>query len=573
MFSLSSLHYLAKQHTFIQKKLRSDKAVFLVWWCVRDLLLGINQRPLDIDATVAGDPLALYSHSNKVWLSHFITEKFGTMTFIKKGNNHSIQYEITPLRTESWYEDFRHPGEIHRSNNILLDAKRRDFTINALYFFSDGLDTTAHHHQDINIADLLDALQRHWIYAIAEAKTLIIQQHSLIEQLFGDGYYHKEQLSEIISTYNLWKESDFHYFIIDPNKGIQDIAHRTLRAVGNPDHRFQEDALRLLRAIRFVNVLNHQLKSKQSDASLFDFDKSTWNAVKKNHHLIEYVAKERIKDEIIKIFSAGDPFGCIALLDESRMLQFLFPSLYATKYVHQPVRFHPFDVYTHTLLTLYELQKINSNYLVRLGMLYHDVGKVAQFSAYKDELSKDEIRSILSGSLNHRKWWPELVKNDFAMLGFSSKEIEQIAWYVANHHKPEEVLDGEDGSYQKKKLRKFLSEAGYQRVNDILDITIADRRGQYNPLQNNSDLQEISHLRKLLDHLHDEEWQFTPKHLAIDGNDIIKYFNLKPSQLIGELLKQWFDWVLADIASRNKKKAILEYLSGYLKNKYQPISQ
>jgi tRNA nucleotidyltransferase/poly(A) polymerase len=125
--------------------------------------------------------------------------------------------------------------------------------------------------------------------------------------------------------------------------------------------------------LRFVNVLNHQLKSKKSDSTLFDFDKATRNALKRNHHLIENIAKERIKDELIKIFTKGDPFGFVALLDESHMLQTIFPSVYATKYIQQPVRYHPFDVYTHTLLTLYELQKINNNYLVRLSMLYHDV--------------------------------------------------------------------------------------------------------------------------------------------------------------------------------------------------------
>jgi hypothetical protein len=71
-------------------------------------------------------------------------------------------------------------------------------------------------------------------------------------------------------------------------------------------------------------------------------------------------------------------------LDETNLLKFLFPSLFKTKNIDQPVRYHPFDVYVHTLLTLYELQKINENYLVRFAMLYHDVGKVNQFKEYKN---------------------------------------------------------------------------------------------------------------------------------------------------------------------------------------------
>lgn len=564
MISFSQITYLAKQHAFIQKKLKTKSAVFLVGGCVRNLLLTIEQRPTDIDITLKGNPWEIYNHSNKIWLSHFMTEKFWTITFIKKGKT-TTQYEITPLRTEWWYEDFRHPGAINRSNNILLDAQRRDFTINSLYFFADTSKKSAKLKYVIEEKELFLGLKRNGIVAIKNI--LVIQNHEIITTLFEDGIYHKEKLADVVKQYDLGNESEFIYFIIDPNKGIQDLFDRTLRAVGDPDHRFQEDALRLLRALRFVNIINHQLKKKESDATLFDFDKATWNALKKNHHLIEHIAKERIKDEIVKVFGKGDPFGFVALLDESRMLQIIFPALYATKYVHQPVRFHPFDVYTHTLLTLYELQKINCDYLVRLAMLYHDVGKVAQFSAYKDELSKEEIRAILSGPLNHRKWWPELVKKDFSALGFSNKEIDLIAWYVANHHKPEEILDGDDFDQRKKKLRKFLSESWYQQVEHILDITMADRRGQYNPLQNNSDLKDVITLRDLLKQIHKEEGQFTMKQLAVDGAMLMRHFSLEPSKLIGELLQQAFDRVLNDIKTRNQKKLILEYLNGYLSNR------
>ena len=117
---------------------------------------------------------------------------------------------------------------------------------------------------------------------------------------------------------------------------------------------------------------------------LFDFVKETWNSIKKNSALLDHVAKERIKDELSKAFIAGNPFGFVSLLDEAKLLPILFPALMETKNVEQPVRYHPFDVYAHTMLTLFELQKINKNYLVRFAMLYHDVGKVDQFDAYEE---------------------------------------------------------------------------------------------------------------------------------------------------------------------------------------------
>jgi hypothetical protein len=206
----------------------------------------------------------------------------------------------------------------------------------------------------------------------------------------------------------------------------------------------------------------------------------------------------------MKAFTVGNPFGFVALLDEAQLLEHLFPALYATKNIDQPIRYHPFDVYTHTLLTLFELQKINKDPLVRLAMLYHDVGKVDQFGAYGDNLSKEEIRAILAGPLNHRRSSPEYAKKDFQALGFSSKEITAIARYIANHHKPEEMIFTKEENVEKK-VRIFFSEAGYEKAMDILDITMADRLGQYNPLQNSSDISDVNKLRMILKKLHKEE--------------------------------------------------------------------
>ena len=125
----------------------------------------------------------------------------------------------------------------------------------------------------------------------------------------------------------------------------------------------------------------------------------------------------------------------------------------------------------------------------------------------------------------------------------------------------------------KKKLRKFLSDSWYKQVENILDITIADRRGQYNPLQNNSDLKDVLDLRNLLKEINNEEWQFTIKQLAVDGKTIMKYFNLEPSKFIWELIRKSFDRVLNDIKTRNKKKEILIYLTGYIKNKKSDSSK
>lgn len=148
--------------------------------------------------------------------------------------------------------------------------------------------------------------------------------------------------------------------VIDPQKGIQDLLKGKLQAVGNPDQRFQEDALRIIRALRFVNVLN----TKKIEHPL-DFHKTTWKSLKKNYYQIQFIAKERIRDELLKIFKGSNPFGFIALCDEINILKYLFPSLYQTKNINQPVRYHPFDVYAHTMLVLWNAQQINEDYLFK----------------------------------------------------------------------------------------------------------------------------------------------------------------------------------------------------------------
>ena len=207
---------------------------------------------------------------------------------------------------------------------------------------------------------------------------------------------------------------------------------------------------------------------------LFDYDSETWESIQKNASLIQHVAKERIKDEITKVFIKGNPFGFIVLLNVSGLLQYLFPALEQTKGVVQPIRYHAFDVFTHILMTLKAVQDLNEDYLVRFAMLYHDVGKVAQYEAYEKAKNREEIRMIIGGPLNHRNSSPILMKQDFRALGFSNKEIETISWYIAEHHTPGEILNSNPDN-REKKVRKLYSEKSFEMVDSLFDINIADR--------------------------------------------------------------------------------------------------
>jgi len=565
MLYFSKLQALHKHIIFLQKKLKQDY-VFLVGGCVRDLLLGITDEPTDIDVTLAADPNELYTKIDKKKISHFMTEKFGTITLIPKEQKSKLQYELTPFREELNYTDKRHPEEIIWSKELVLDAKRRDFTINCLYYFAVPekfcrLAPKAKTTSIIDKKELKKQLEQ-GSTLLPEYQLAIIQDHELIMRFFPWGKF------DTTAFQKHFGEENIHHIIIDPYQGIQALVNWRLEAVGDPDARFEEDALRLIRALRFVNVLNTKLEvlhhdvNKLDSVRYFDIEKDTWKSIQKHFYLVQYMASERIKIELDKVFEKGNPFGFIALLDETNMLKYIFPAIYNTKHVDQPIRYHPFDTYHHTLLTLYHVQQISTNPLVRYAMLYHDVGKVDQYYLYTLGLDREEIRKL--GHLNHRNTSSQIAKKDFRVLGFGNKAVEEIMRYINNHHRPEEILASKPDR-QIKKLRKMLSEAGIERMRNLFDVVMGDRLWHYNPVQP-PETDEIIYLKQLTENLQDQEWQFTSKELAIDGNIIMHYFSLKSWKQVGELLQNAFDRVIDNIKNRNSQEKILSYLKKTLKN-------
>lgn len=576
MLQFQNLSLLDKHQKYLSKKLASDD-FFLVGGCIRDLLLGINENPKDIDLTMAGDPQKIYKNLDKKNISHFITEKFWTITIIPRKQwkvDELLQYELTPFRKETWYSDNRHPDVIERSNNILEDAKRREFTISCIYYYNNWNKWTSKNNKKIvaiqDTEKLKKNLETHGFDYLWALWLWIVQDNKLIEKLFPKWKLSQKSFDTLIDryakVYNTNKPANSSIqMLVDPYNGLHDLINGKLKCVDDPDRRFGEDALRLIRALRFVNVINQKLlelwnnkadKDNTNNKHYLDFEKETRKSIQKNFSLIQYMAKERIKIELDKVFKKGNPFGFIALLDEVNMLKYLFPSVYAMKYVDQPVRYHPFDVYHHTLMTLFYAQSISKNPLVRRAMLYHDVGKVDQYHMYTLWLSREEIQKM--HYLNHRNTSGKIAAAELKTLGFSKKEIEEIVRYIDHHHKPEEILNAKIEN-REKKIRKLLSEWWISRMRNLFDVVLWDRMWHYNPIQP-PEVEVINDLKLITERLFLEEWQFTMKDLAVDGDIIMKQFKLKASPKIWALLKSAFDRTMQDIKKRNTKQKILTFL-------------
>ncbi len=565
MINFEWLDNLIPYYKFATDNLKKD-CVFLVGGIIRDLLIWKQKDNFtDIDITCSTEPEKLYSKIDKKDIHIFKTDKFGTITILPQ--NKSCQYEITPFRTEGVYTDVRHPSELEWTDNLWKDSLRRDFTINCLYytyikFEEEKVDKTnlktifsksllqklsntfiiKDNSKDI----LLKRLKSRWIVYIKDYNLLVIQNQEIIENITKNGNLDKKILASLINLDNI---DDLH-IIIDPHGGINDILRQKLKAVGNPDDRFQEDALRVIRAIRFIAILNEE------ENLSFDFDPETWWACKKNYYLVDEVAKERIVQEIIKVFKIWNAFGFIWMMEELNLLKYIFPALDRTIWNKQPTRYHPLDTYSHSILCLYHLQNINSNYLVRFGMLYHDVGKPDQYYWAGIKMKDEDRQKLYSSYINHPVVWADLTQKDFRRLWFSKKEIEEIVFYVRYHLLPGELLQMSEKN-RKKRINRYISKYGIDMLLNLCDICIGDRQWQYNPLQKTDD-KSIFDLKEEIRKIYKDIWRITLKDIVIDGNILMEEFEIERGPKLGEILKKLLELVLEDPTKNEKKTLMIE---------------
>jgi len=203
--------------------------------------------------------------------------------------------------------------------------------------------------------------------------------------------------------------------VIDYVGGREDLKRRLIRAIGDPAKRFAEDKLRMLRAIRFAATLG------------FELDPATFQAVQSGAGRITEVSPERIRDELVKLFTGPDPGRGLELLDESMLLKVILPEVEKMKGVQQPPEFHPEgDVFIHTRMVLDGLP--NSSPVVAIGALLHDVGKPPTFRV------AERIRFD-----GHDQVGARMAEGICRRLRFSNAENDAISDLVREHMKFKDV--------------------------------------------------------------------------------------------------------------------------------------
>jgi putative nucleotidyltransferase with HDIG domain len=434
-----------KKYTYEQKALQIVKKLtqggftaYFAGGCVRDLVMKVKPKDYDIATTASPDEVS------KIFPKHIpVGKQFGVMLVI----DDDFQFEVATFRREGNYQDGRHPGSV-AFTEPKEDAKRRDFTINGMFY---------------------DPVQ---------------------------------------------------CVIVDYVGGVNDIKKKVIRTIGAPDERFTEDHLRILRAIRFAANLG------------FKIEKETWISIQELKKKIHSVSQERIRDELVKMFTRANAGDALKLLDESGLLSELLPEVAAMKKVTQPPEFHPEgDVFIHTCMLLDQLKETSP--VLAFGALLHDVGKPPTFS--------DDGKRIRFN--NHAHVGAQMAEVILRRLHFSNKEISGIVSCVENHMKFANVKEMRIG-----KLKQFVARDSFDTELEMHRIDCLASHGK---------LELYRFLKKKIRDFKKEELK--PKPL-ITGHDLIK-IGIQPGPIMKTILGELYQLQLegqfklkADAVAWVKKK-------------------
>lgn len=324
--------------------------------CVRDLLLGLSAKDYDIATDALPEQVATLFRSKGVPAME-VGAHFGVILLVTDFEGESISTEVATFRHDGAYLDGRRPEAVRFSKEPSEDVQRRDFTINGM---------------------LLDPSQ----ISPADGTSWSIPEKALLDFVGGQG----------------------------------DLEAKIVRTIGDPNLRFREDKLRMLRGVRFAARLGFTLAT------------ATLRAMGELASEIQQVSQERIRDELTRMLTEGQARQAMLLLDQTGLLAQVLPEVARLQGVEQPPEYHPEgDVWVHTLLLLDELPPGASRTLA-WGMLLHDIGKPATFQPPNPAKAGDRIR--FNGHVEAGIRIAEVI---LQRLRFGNEEKAQILALIKHH--------------------------------------------------------------------------------------------------------------------------------------------
>ena len=323
-----------------------------------------------------------------------------------------------------------------------------------------------------------------------------------------------------------------NFEIIDLFGGIKDLDNKIIKAVGNPEERFSEDGLRLMRAIRFAVTLDQDI--------VWQIEEKTGKAIKNNSHLLSFISKERIRDELVKIIISPNGARGIEILRRYGLLKEIIPELEEGFAVGQN-KHHIYQIYQHSLLSLdYACQK-NFPKEVRFAALLHDIAK--------PRTKRGE--GLNSTFYNHEVVGAKMTEKIMRRLKFPNKEIEKVVRLVRYH-----LFYYNVGEVSETSVRRLLRNVGKENMNELLMVRQADRIGSGVP---KAEPYKLRHLRYIVEKVLQDP--ISPKMLKIKGDEVMKLLNIPPGPRIGKILTCLLGETIKDPKKNNReylKKRVIE---------------
>ena len=305
----------------------------------------------------------------------------------------------------------------------------------------------------------------------------------------------------------------------DPHGGARDLRDRLVRAVGDPNERFREDALRMLRAIRFATTLG------------FRIEDTTAAAIRANAQLMRAVSAERIQQELRRILAVPKPSGALRLLSELGLAAVIFPELEQSRGVPQE-KAAAQDVFGHLLATLDATPQ--DDVVLRLAGLLHDIGKPDTYQDghfYQHEyVGEAKAKRIL------RRW------------KFPKDEIEQVCHLVRNH------MFWYQDEWTDSAVRRFIRKVGLENIPTLYALRRADNIGSGARQPRMVKLEEL--WQRIQNEINREN-AFSLRDLKVDGNDVMAALGVPPGPVVGRALNWLFERVTDD-PSLNDRDRLLQ---------------
>lgn len=425
--------------------------------------LLLGVKPKDWDITTSAKPEEIL----ELFPESFYENKFLTAT-VKTGSEDPVlaEIEVTTFRAEGKYTDKRHPDEVRFAKTLEEDLSRRDFTVNS----------------------------------------------AALELLKSD--FNKEK-------------SDFGVRLLDPYNGQIDLDKKLIRSVGDSEERFEEDALRMMRAVRLAVQLD------------FKIEKKTEATIKKLAGNLEFIAKERARDELVKIIMTPKAKEGIELLNEVGLLKYIIPELGEGIGVENRPKI--FYIWEHNLRALDYGAKKDFTLDVRLAALLHDVGKPRTKGPEKNGewtfYGHDVVGARMTAQIMER-------------LKFSHGETEKICklvrWHLFKYDVEEDVATTDSS------IRRLIRKVGAENMEDLVKLRICDRMGMGVP---KAIPYRLRHFQFRVEKILREEEAPTPKMLKVNGEDIMKILSIEPGPRIGQILEVLLQEVI-DKPAKNTKEGL-----------------